>query len=179
MTAIAGFTDAGKVYIGGDSAGVAGLSLTVRADEKVFRNGEFVFGFTTSFRMGQLLRYAFRPPTLKEDQDIYRFMVTDFVDAVRLCLKAGGYASRDKETESGGTFLVGFRGRLFEVDDDYQVGESIDGYGAAGCGRDISRGAFYAMNNWDVKPKDRIRIALEAAERHSAGVRGPFHIEVA
>ena len=50
------------MYIGGDRAGVAGLSLTVRADEKVFQNGEFLMGFTTSFRMGQLLRYSLKPP---------------------------------------------------------------------------------------------------------------------
>lgn len=179
MTAIAGFTEEGKVYIGGDSAGVAGWSLTVRADEKVFRNGEFVFGFTTSFRMGQLLRYAFHPPTPKEDQDLYRFMVTDFIDAVRSCLKAGGYASKDKESESGGTFLVGFRGKLFSINGDYQVGQSADGYDAVGCGCELSCGAFFAMKDWDMKPRDRVLVALEAAERHSAGVRGPFHIEVA
>jgi hypothetical protein len=37
MTAIVGLVQAGSVYIGGDSAGVSGMSLTVRADAKVFR----------------------------------------------------------------------------------------------------------------------------------------------
>jgi hypothetical protein len=57
VTCIVGFTDGNEVSIGGDSAGVGGWDLTVRADEKVFVLGEFVFGCTTSFRMGQLLRY--------------------------------------------------------------------------------------------------------------------------
>ena len=57
MTCIVGLVHEGTVFIGGDSAGVAGLSLVVRADEKVFRNGDFLMDFTTSFRMGQLLRY--------------------------------------------------------------------------------------------------------------------------
>ena len=35
MTCIVGLVHEGVVYIGGDSAGVGGLSLTVRADEKV------------------------------------------------------------------------------------------------------------------------------------------------
>ena len=38
MTAIVGLAQSGAVYIGGDSAGVSGMSLTVRADAKVFRN---------------------------------------------------------------------------------------------------------------------------------------------
>ena len=42
MTCIVGLVEKGNVYIGGDSAGVGGYSLTVRADRKVFRNGDFV-----------------------------------------------------------------------------------------------------------------------------------------
>jgi hypothetical protein len=175
MTAIAGFVDHGHVYIGGDSAGVAGYDLTVRADSKVFRNGEFIFGFTSSFRMGQLLRYAFAPPVQKEGQEIFAFMVNDFIDAVRNCLKAGGFAKKDSEVERGGTFLVGYRGRLFCIDGDYQVGEPVDGYDACGCGDTICRGSLYATQGMD--PTARMNVALSAAERHSAGVRGPFHIE--
>ena len=38
MTCIAGLVDSnGDIYIGGDSAGVAGYDLTIRADEKVFK----------------------------------------------------------------------------------------------------------------------------------------------
>jgi hypothetical protein len=51
MTCIVGLVDGGRVWLGGDSAGVSGWDLTVRADRKVFRNGPYVMGFTTSFRM--------------------------------------------------------------------------------------------------------------------------------
>jgi len=175
MTAIAGFVDQGKVWIGGDSAGVAGFDLTVRADPKVFRNGDFLFGFTSSFRMGQLLRYSLVAPKPSLGQDIYEFMVTTFVDAVRICLKAGGYASRKDDVESGGTFLVGYAGRLFWVDGDYQVGEPLDGYAAVGCGDQILHGALFATRG--LAAESRMKTALEAAERHSAGVRGPFRME--
>lgn len=45
---------------------------------------------------------------------------------------------------------------------------------AVGCGDQIARGALYGTQMQP--PKERIRIALEAAERFSAGVRGPFII---
>lgn len=51
MTAIVGLVEKGNVYIGGDSAGVAGLSISIRGDEKVFKVGPFIMGFTSSFRM--------------------------------------------------------------------------------------------------------------------------------
>ncbi|MER9710189.1 hypothetical protein NKJ13_07955 [Mesorhizobium sp. M0174] len=174
MTCIVGLVEGGKVYLGGDSAGVAGYQMSVRADRKVFRNGDFIMGFTTSFRMGQLLAHAFTPPKRHADIDVYKFMVTDFVNGVRDCLKAGGYAVKHDEVESGGSFLVGYEGRLFGIYDDYQVGEHVDGFAACGCGDEIALGALYA--NRAGKPRDRLRIALEAAERFSAGVRAPFHI---
>lgn len=174
MTCIVGLVEKGTVHIGGDSAGVGGLSLTVRADRKVFRNGDCVMGFTSSFRMGQLLHHAFTPPKRHPDVDVDKFMVTDFINAVRDCLKTGGYAEKHNEAESGGVFLVGFAGRLFRIDSDYQVGESVDGFDAVGCGEDVARGSLFSSRG---KPIDRLRLSLEAAERFSAGVRGPFHFE--
>ena len=174
MTCIVGLVHEGVVYIGGDSAGVGGMSLTVRADEKVFQNGEFLMGFTTSFRMGQLLRYSLKPPRRHPDDDIHQYMVVDFVNAVRGCLKAGGYASKEDEVESGGTFLVGYAGHLFTVDSDYQVGIPEDGYAAVGSGQDIAQGSLFATQGQE--PRQRVLTALQAAERFNAGVRGPFHI---
>ena len=175
MTCIVGLVHEGTVFIGGDSAGVAGLSLVVRADEKVFRNGDFLMGFTTSFRMGQLLRYSLKPPRRHPDDDIHQYMVVDFVNAVRGCLKAGGYASKEDEVESGGTFLVGYAGHLFTVNSDYQVGIPEDGFAAVGSGQDIARGALFATQG-QATPRDRVLTALRSAERFNAGVRGPFHI---
>lgn len=178
MTAIVGLVHAGRVHIGGDSAGVSGWEITTRADTKVFRNGPFVFGFTTSFRMGQLIRWSLTAP--EPDDDLDRFMCTTFVDSIRACLKAGGWAKKDNDREEGGRFLVGVRGRLFKVDTDYQVGESLDGFAAVGAGAEIALGALYATHNprvaalRDISPQDHLGVALQAAERFSAAVRSPF-----
>lgn len=172
MTAIVGLVHDGKVHLGGDSAGVSGYSLTVRADSKVFTNGPYVMGFTSSFRMGQLLRHAFKAP--EPDGDLEAFMTTTFVDGVREALKAGGWLSKENDREEGGIFLVGVAGRLFRVDADFQVGEAADGYAAAGCGQDLAVGALFATAGSRMAPERRLKVALEAAVRFSAGVRGPF-----
>lgn len=174
MTCIVGLIDKGKVYIGGDSAGVAGDSLTVRADEKVFINRDFLIGFTSSFRMGQLLRYSLKPPKYKGG-DLYRYMVNDFVDSVRKCLKKGGFAEEDKKVEKSGIFLVGFKGQLFKVESDYQVGIHRLPFDACGCGEGIALGSMYS--NARLIPQKRILQALEAAELFSAGVRRPFIVK--
>jgi hypothetical protein len=175
VTCIVGVAHEGTVWIGGDSAGVAGYDLTVRSDVKVFRVGPYVLGFTDSFRMGQLLHYTLDAPTPPE-RDLERFMSTRFINAVRDCLTDGGFATNNAGQEAGGSFLVGARGRLFEVCSDYQVGEAREGYNALGCGANIALGALHLSGRQQMAPRNRVRLALEAAERHSAGVRGPFTI---
>jgi len=175
MTCIAGLVHKGNVYIGGDSAGVAGQQIIARKDEKVFKNGEFIIGFTSSFRMGQLLRYKFTPPEIKEGQDLFEYMVKDFVEEVRICFKTGGYTSMiNTNNERGGTFLIGVRGRLFEIDCDFQVGENLCGFASVGCGESYALGALDV--NTKLKPKDRIIQALETASKFSTGVCAPFMV---
>jgi ATP-dependent protease HslVU (ClpYQ) peptidase subunit len=174
VTCIAGWVYDGTVWIGGDSAGVAGWDLTVRADQKVFVNGPMVFGFTSSFRMGQLLRYALQVPDHDPRVDDEKYMVTTFADAIRDCLKARGWAQKESEQERGGTFLVGYKGRLYTMHGDYQVASAADGFMACGCGDMIALGAMYASGH--LRGRERVEVALRAAERFSAGVRGPFHI---
>lgn len=181
MTCIVAAVAKGGAWIGGDSAGVGGLSLAQRADPKVFKKGELLFGFTSSFRMGQLLRYRFEPPRYHPDCDLLEYMSTDFIDGVRVCLKDYGFARTRNGEEEGGTFLAVFRGTIFKIHDDFQVGQSLFPYDACGCGEDIALDALYAMHNdGSVKtpphPNLMVKRALEAAQAFSAGVRAPFNI---
>lgn len=175
MTCIVGLVEGSTVWMGGDSAGVAGLDISLRADSKVFRNGDFLIGFTSSFRMGQLLRFRLRPPARRPDQDLFHYMVCDFVESVRVCLKEGGFAHRSNDVETGGFFLVATEGRLFSIQDDYQVSEFSRGFHAIGCGAHYALGSLYTTR--DLPAEQRVRRALETAEHFSGGVRAPFTIE--
>lgn len=171
MTCIVSVIDDGNVYIGGDSAGVSGYSITPRADQKVFSNGEFIMGFTSSFRMGQVLRYKFEPPTQHpQEKDDYKFMVVKFVDAVKECFRQNSYG----DPQNGGTFLVGYRSNLYLIDSDFQVGVSLNKYDSVGCGAELAKGALFATQ--DKNPIDRIKIALKAAAYLNGGVCEPFNI---
>lgn len=176
MTAIAGIVENGKVWIGGDSAGVGGLSLQVRSDPKVFKNQDFAFGYTSSFRMGQLLQYSFTPPKPLEGESGMEYMVRRFVPAVKDVFKEGGYQSNKDGQDEGGTFLVGHRGQLYEIESDYQVARVRQPYCAVGCGQDMALGSLHSTEHFDLPPRERITMALDAAEAFSAGVRGPHFI---
>jgi ATP-dependent protease HslVU (ClpYQ) peptidase subunit len=172
VTCIVGLVDTnGHVIIGGDSAGVGGLDISIRTDPKVFQNQNFLFGMCGSFRMGQLLHHSFVPPSHPKGMDDYKFMVTLVMDAVRECFKKGGYASAYMAQEIGGCFLMAYNSKLYRIDNDYQVGIPAEGYSAVGCGDQIAHGAMFATTG---NGEDRVKTALLAAAHFSAGVRAPF-----
>lgn len=175
MTLIIGIIKNDKVYLGADSAGVGGLDVTVRKDPKVFKNGNFLIGCTSSFRMIQLLRFSLNPPKRHPDKDVYEYMCTDFINAVRNCFKDGGYNALNSNVESGGVFIVGYEKRLFKIESDYQVGESFELFSAVGCGDSYALGALMAIDE-NIDPIERIKKALEIGVHRSGGIRPPFVI---
>jgi ATP-dependent protease HslVU (ClpYQ) peptidase subunit len=176
MTCIVGIVHKQTVYIGGDSAGVdSSFNKVLRADRKVFVNGPFIMGFTSSFRMGQLLQYGLKPPVKPKLMDDMKFMVTRFMDGVRDCFKNHGFGYiTEGEDNEGGDFLVGFNGKLYQVEGNFQVGEALWPYASVGCGANYALGALYATDG--MEPDARIRRALEAASVFSAGVAPPFYV---
>lgn len=176
MTCIVGIVDDNTVYIGGDSAGIAGNNICIRADEKVFKNGPYLIGFTSSFRMGQLLRFDLEPPKPPDNSNkLFEFMVKEFVPATRECFKKGGFSTIRNSEEQGGQFLIGVNGHLFSMEQDYQIGEFTDNCASVGSGMQIAQGALFATK--DKSPRTRIKIALEASAKYCTGVVGPFVIK--
>lgn len=191
MTCIVGLVRDRTVYLGGDRAGANEYwQMTVQAVPKVFslslnivtggrtfeREARLAIGYTTSFRMGQLLRHHLEVPQWNGlIRDAEGWVVHDLIPAIRAVLDAGGYTKKEHNREEGGTLLVGFAGQLFRVGDDFGATRAIDGYNAIGHGGAIAVGALFAAPE-DMPPEETIRLALRASEHHSAGVRAPFDV---
>jgi ATP-dependent protease HslVU (ClpYQ) peptidase subunit len=178
MTCIVGVIEGDKVWMGGDSAAFCGTALTIRATPKVFKNGAFLIGCCGSPRVRDVLRYHFEPPKHPRGMDIGRYMRVPFIDAMREALKKAGVLRKTHEVEeaSDSAVLVAYRGRIFTIEEDFQVGEPLDGFAAVGCGSDVAVGALVVSEN--VAPRKRILAALGASERYNTGVRRPFYVQV-
>ena len=167
----------GSTVMGCDSAGSDGWALIVLKDPKIYRIGSMLVGFTSSFRMGQLLGHSLTLPEHHSDVPVERYMATAFMDAVRRCLKDGGYAKRENEVETGGTFLVAYKGRIFTVQDNFSIVESGRDYDACGSGYMLALGSLYATADME-DTRRRVEVALKSAEEFCASVRGPMRFEV-
>ena len=176
MTCIVGYKTNNNVYIGGDSAGVSGRDIIIRADEKIFKNGNFIFGFTSSFRMGQILRYNFIPPKRKENITDDEYLYGDFIGEVIKIFKKSGYAKVDSNEVTGGVFLFGYKNELYYVGNDYQIGKSTKDYEAVGYGENYALGCLYALENTKLPIEAKKKKALETAEEFSTAVRRPFKL---
>jgi ATP-dependent protease HslVU (ClpYQ) peptidase subunit len=179
MTCIVALKDGkGGVVMGGDSAGVAGLDIRIRRDPKVAQVGEFLIGYTSSFRMGQLLFHKFTPPAIYRGEDLYHYMVARFTESVRKTFKRGGFSKIGENEEEGGTFIVAVQGRIFTLQNDFQVAECHEDFTAVGCGESYALAAFRTMEMLkDRRPaRSRVLTALKVAVEYSAGVRPPFVI---
>lgn len=180
MTCIVAVKNKNKIYIGGDSAAVAGYSVNVRKDTKVFKNDKFLIGYAGSFRLGQLMRFAFKPPKHDKNKTDYEYMCVDFIKKVQKTFEKNGFSGQNKRTEQEtcGQMLVAYNGELYEIYEDYQVGIVADPYNSIGCGSDIALGALHAIHNLNptLSPEKKVTAALDAAVAYSGGVIPPYNI---
>ncbi len=175
MTCIVGLVTKERVYIGADSASVHGWTRRETKLQKVFRRGSFLIGYTTSFRMGQLLEHQLKVAPQPPNISVMNYLVSHFIEAVRKLLKERGFAKVESNNESGGQFLVAYRGRLFSIDSDFQVGEMADGFDAVGSGAEFALGAMQGLRR--TAPRTRVKRALEVAAHFNMGVCPPFVIK--
>lgn len=175
MTCIVALEHQGKVYMGGDSAACEGWNICETSRPKVFYLGNMVIGYTSSFRMGQLLQYNLSAPKREHsNNDDMRYLVAQFIPAVRDCLKVGGYTKIENNQEEGGIFLLGWYGKIYKITGDFQVLNTVGKFTAIGCAEHYAMGALAAMNV--AGPEKAILRALEIAGTFSNGVRGPYYV---
>ncbi len=137
MTCIVGLEFEGKVIIGGDVQGTGWNSKVIHTQPKVFHKSGVAFGYTTSYRFGQVLEHGLKNPVIPEDgEEVYRWLVTVLVPDIAESLKAAAF-------EGGGNCLIGVKGQLWELQNDFSVLRSIRGYGAVGSGTEYALGSLF------------------------------------
>lgn len=176
MTCIVGWVEKDRVLMGGDRAG-SNNSITHNVlHPKVFRKKQFVFGYTSSFRFGQLIEHTLDVGGVDPELDPHEFLVETLIPRLRQILKDAGYAKIENNEESGGSVLVAYKKRLFQIQDDFSVLEHQDGYDAVGSGSYFAIGSLYTSRQQGTPADQAVKLALQAAARHNPFVREPFDI---
>lgn len=173
MTCIVGVEENGKIHIGGDSAITNYSTIECSRDLKVFIRDGFIFGSTGSIRMKQILKFGDLPPLQDETMSDLYYLTTIFADTIRQQFKDAGFMKIENSVENGGMFLFGYRGRLYCMENDFNIHSSDTGMMAIGSGGEIALGSLYSTTG---KPKKRIKTGLRLSAQLTPFVRAPFTI---
>lgn len=182
MTCIIGVEYGGVVYMGGDSITLNGWSKDIIASKKVFRKGALLFGVAGNPRQAQLIQYYF---DVRRDQDDSesdeQYLTLEVVEQIRQLFKDKGFTEFENGRELGASFLLGYKGKLYSVENSFQLCRSARGMYAMGAGDDFALASL--MTSFSVDEDGNVDVvkcllgALEVAAKLSACVAPPFYVE--
>ena len=176
MTCIIGLVEKGKIYLGGDSCASSGSDYSIRKNKKVFKNGNMIFGFTDSFRLGQNLQYSFKLPKQPKTTNDLEFLCSTFINSLVKTFTTYGYIKNPGTKPEGGIFIIGYKGNLYKVWQDFQIEQIYDNFLACGCGESYALGAMQILNSLKLPPQEKVEKALQVAVDFDSAVKGPFNI---
>lgn len=179
MTVIVGIVRDGKVTIAGDRLGSDGFCKVHVMEPKVFKVGDFIFGCTSSFRMIDILKYAFTPPPRTVGSDTQKYLRHDFINAMRNTFVQNGFGIVSGGDWKGGNLLIGYEGRLYRIESDFLLLETP--YDAQGSGSYHAVGALTALLDLspDMPEKELLTRAIKSSYHHVISVGGDIDFESA
>lgn len=151
------------------SVGYHGFKMHEDA-QKVFQNGELVFGSSGSVLDSQIIEFMQIPKIKKSHTGNLDAWVTNrFIPAVRDALaEHAALEVRNQQAETGCHFLVCVRGRVYEVYSNLAWCRRKDGIYTIGSGSHYARGALEAGAS--------VRQAVKIARNNDNGTGGKIKV---
>lgn len=147
---------------------------------KVWEWNGVVFGGCGSWRAIQVLQYWLDNESVSHqlsrfENDLERFMVKHLMPEIKTIFDRHGPGQ--SEDDSGSAFLIGSRGKLYYLGEEYEFIELEDPFGAIGSGDQLALGALSVLaQDETLEPEEILVKSLESAERYTSYVRRPFRI---
>ena len=171
MTTIVGLVKGDTVVLGAD-AQVTDQNRRHKHKymEKITKNNGYLIAGSGDTQACDILQHIFVPPTptANERKNLYKFMITKFVPAMRECLDENDYKTDPSDKESGFSMLIAYDGELFDIGDDFSVILNDDGIYGVGVGFAYAVGALYAGAT--------VEEALEIAAKNDIYTCAPFQV---
>ena len=109
---------------------------------KIVENGKFLLGLTGDSRPGDILAYAWKPPTYRGEHPT-SFMGKKIIPSIYNSFKENGYEIDSKEMNF--SFLISFNAYVFSIGGDLSFNGSERGLFAAGSGGNYALGYLYSL----------------------------------
>lgn len=147
MTTVLAIEKAGDVTFASDSQVSVGGMKHPDSFQKVFRNGDVVFGLAGKVRTANILRFMDVPridPKLKGDE-VDRWVTKTLIPAMQTALTDARAVEDDKgELDTSSHVLVAVKGRCYRIGADFSWFRTGTGIYGIGSGSDYAMGALHA-----------------------------------
>ena len=150
MTTIAGVQHDGWCILGADSQVTANRKYSHPKMAKITQRGQYLIAGAGLSSFCDVAQHIFHPPraTESDKKDLYHFMISKFIPALKKCFKENDLKLEDdKDEEPRFAFLVAINGMLFDIADDFAVSLDADGYYGIGSGSNFAIGALKSGAN--------------------------------
>lgn len=136
-----------------------------------------LIGYTSSFRMGDILRYVWEVPDF--EGGVNDWLVRRCIPSLRETFTDQGFMSQDAGRDVGGDFIIVADNRILLLQDDFSVIEPQEGYLSVGSGSLVATGAMWLESARSGSTAQSIVMAgVGAAKAHTPDVGGDFVVEV-
>ena len=171
MSCVIGLVQDGHVYLGAD-----GYATTEEGERrpiiarKLIRNKGYLIGYTGSVRTGQIMgQHDFDPPD----------NIDDLSESLRQHLyERGCVATNEVNLQmTACNFLVVYGERLYEILMDFQLNEVMGNFTAVGSGAPYAMGAMHILNKINMKPIEKLEMALKTAAAYHTTCGPPYDFE--
>lgn len=174
MTCIVGLVKGDVVWLGGDRAATdGGLGRTLIKEPKVFEKDGIGFGVCGLPKVMDALQHAIELPAY-EGGDGKAHLVGRVIPAIREGLKRFECTiDHNGQQYFQGAMLVGFQGRLYQLESNFQLVEAARGFDAVGSGAEPALGSLRSSRG---NPRKRLLESLRISAENNAGVAPPFDV---
>lgn len=169
MTIIVGIEYDGGAFLGSDASISSEDYISSISGTKLITKKRLIFAYTGHFRPAQVIEKIWKPPEysgVKTDEYLYK----------RLIPSLQAVFEKHKVTERG-SFLLGFRKKIYVIQDDFAIVRTSKSYYAEGTGESYALGSFHSTEGLGIDPSLRAVLALEAACEFSPSCQGPIYVE--
>lgn len=183
MTCIVALKTTRGIYMGADRASVSlgeGMFETrVERNPKVFKKNNMLLGFCGSFYHLQKISNNFNPPEYLEEVTPFEYLISEFIPSLEEFIKNLPTPSVSIDKDDGpllSTFILGFQGEIFIVNEDFSISSYVDKFESIGFGASYALGSLYSTQIVGMSPKERVNLALASSMQFSSAVKPPFDI---
>lgn len=183
MTCIVGVLDKKEdcVYIGADSLGSNGYHQLIFKNRKVFKakdNTNILMAICGDYKLQNILsvedNLIEEIKHLKNEVNFEHIVKYTSPKIINIAEKYYCINTKNGYKYLEGSIIFAYKNQLYIIETSGQVLEPSDDYIADGSGGDF---AIAVLSQNGYKPTtDRIKEALEAAEKHGCGIKRPFYI---